>query len=132
MNKTFSTEDVIFKICIITALAVVMIARDLLFPLAALLLGSRRRPQDDAPIEPVDVTTPVKVNFGLQWSRSRFAKMETLRQQAESLGIDTDDFPLYEDLLEAVLEAMEALVSADDDYSAEVLTAEQRSPNLLP
>ena len=132
MNKTFSTEDVIFKICIITALAVVMIARDLLFPLAALLLGSRRRPQDDAPIEPVDVTTPVKVDFGLQWSRSRFAKMETLRQQAESLGIDTDDFPLYEDLLEAVLEAMEALVSADDDYSAEVLTAEQRSPNLLP
>jgi hypothetical protein len=32
-------------------------------------------------------------------------------------------------LLEAVLEAR---VSADDDYSAEVLTAEQRSPNLLP
>ena len=127
MNKPLTTEEVVIVSCLAVGWALVTIARELLVPLAALvltLLGWRPKPPAaPEPVPPVpnswlDTTTPKRTIL-------QATPLAQLRSLATARGMDPSGLG-KPDLIDAILDHIDDAASNGD---AEALTPEQRNPS---
>ena len=128
MNKPLTAEEVVIVSCLAVGWALATIARELLVPLAALvltLLGWRPKPPAaPEPVPPMpntwlDTTTPKRTIL-------QATPLAQLRSLATARGMDPAGLS-KPDLIEAILDNLD---DAANSGNTKALTPEQRNPSL--